>query len=326
MADVSPLLKGAMEEYSHAIEHMQSGSDIDNKFAIIHAATSIELILKDKLRSMSVSIFKKRVPHTSLGFYECIKLLRERNVPIPFEADIELLHEERNICVHLGGNPEKAKTEWLLEKAHDFLIDFCSKQLNIDIAHHFIPARIPAIAKRAHVTPAYIYLSDAHDSLYAGKYASAVFNASASVELVMRDYLRQKGVEVSPLLSEMQQKIENEKGIPMFILKKIPELRKLRNKIARLKESPTKKEAEGAIDLARFIIFEGFQESLIHERRCVICGSKKVVGGEYIRKLDVSKIKSKKDYEKALAKVRKSEEEKLVGLYCKKHEPYWTTR
>lgn len=326
MNNISPLLKGAIEDYSHAIEHMQSGSDIDNKYAIIHAATAIELILKDKLRSIGVSIFKKKPPHTSLGFYECVNLLRENSVPIPFEADIELLHQERNICVHLGWKPDGAKTNWLLGKTHNFLMDFCGKQLGIDVAHLFIPQEIPPIAQRAHVTPAYIYLSNAHESLYGGKYASAVFNASASVELVMRDYLERKGIKVSPVLSEMLIQIEREKRIPMFILQKIVELRKLRNEIAHLKSFPTKKEAEEAIDLARFIIFEGFQETLMRERRCVICGSTEVVGEEWHGILDMSKIKSKKDLKKAFSDIRKMKKKRLVGLYCKKHEPYWATK
>jgi len=75
-----------------------------------------------------------------------------------------------------------------------------------------------------------------------------------------------------------------------------------------------------------FIIFEGFQESLMMERRCVICGSKEVVGEQWIRPINMSKIKSKKDLEKALFDVRKKRDERLVGLYCKKHEPYWVTK
>lgn len=99
----------------------------------------------------------------------------------------------------------------------------------------------------------------------------------------------------------------------------INELHKLRNSVAHLTVTPDKTMAQKSINLAR-IIFEALEERWEEEKRCVVCGSPDVVGVEKSVTIDISKIKNKKDLEKAMEK----KEGRIIGFYCKKHEPYWT--
>jgi len=55
---LSPLLQSALEDYRHSMEHLESGGELDNKYAIIHISNAIELLLKEKVRSLGMSIFK----------------------------------------------------------------------------------------------------------------------------------------------------------------------------------------------------------------------------------------------------------------------------
>lgn len=105
---LSPLLNGAVEDLAHALEHVSLGSERDNKYAIIQAATSVELVLKEKLPSMGVSIFSKKPPYHSLDFYNCIEALYARDIPLPFQSDGDASSREK-YCVHLGSGPDPAR-------------------------------------------------------------------------------------------------------------------------------------------------------------------------------------------------------------------------
>lgn len=51
---LSPLLREAIEDLAHALEHSKTGSGKNNKYAVINAATAVELILKEKARKFLI--------------------------------------------------------------------------------------------------------------------------------------------------------------------------------------------------------------------------------------------------------------------------------
>jgi len=320
--NLSPLLNGAVEDLVHALEHVQTGSEKDNKYAVIHAATAVELVLKEKLRALGISIFEKKLPYHSLDYHDCVRVLHEKNIPLPLEADIELLHQERNSCTHLAGKPDNNKTRWLLNTAKQFMKDFCNTQLGFDI-NAYLPLEVGITvldeAKRAHLNPAGIYLANAEMSMMDNNYAEVMLNAEMSIELLMKDYLESIGIGASPIFHDLIKQIEGKGKLPKYILETIDELRKLRNKITHLTITPSETDARKSINLAR-LVFEYLTKHWKEENRCIICGSKDVVDVEQSLKIDMSKIKNKKDLEKAVTK--KGE---IIGFYCKKHQPYWAT-
>lgn len=320
----SPLLSGALEDFEHAIEHMDGGTPKDFKYSVILLAQSIELALKERVRTLGVSVFEKKPPYRSLGFYECLKILNDKGIVVPHQPDIELVHEERNWCIHMGGKPDVEKTKWLFSVARSFMQDFGGREFGITISG-FLPPEVSPIteieAKRAHLSPANIYFVDAVTALDEKRYADTVLNASVSIELLLRDYLEKRGRKVTPLFLSMVTEIEEEGKVPHVAVQKIKELHTLRNEVAHLRVRPTVDEARRAEALARFV-FDGFGAVWKQEKRCVVCGSTEVVGAEWEVSADLSKIKSRSDFEKILRKSA-PKRRKLFGYYCKEHEPYW---
>lgn len=323
--NLSPLLNGAMEDFEHAVEHLTWASEKDRKYAVIHAASAIELALKEALRKRGVSVFEKKPPYHSFGFYDCLNILKQNKVIIPLESDIEILHQERNICVHLAGKPDEKKTRWLIDVARNFMKEFCATEFDINISK-FLPTNlmmnISNEAKKVGLSPAHIYFADAEIALHQEKFVGAVFNASAGLELLLKDYLTQRGIEPSPILHKMIESVKRERKISPFVIHEIEALRNLRNAVAHAQLQPTQKEARQAVDLARFI-FESFSDLWKGERKCVICGSSDVVGTETEISADVSTIKSMGELQKRLRKYERAGKGKIAGYYCKEHEPYW---
>jgi len=321
---ISPLLNGAIEDLTHSLEHAQGGSEKDNKYAVIHAATAIELVLKEKLRSMGISIFKKRPPYHSLDYYDCLQILHEKNIPVPFEPDIELLHKERNNCIHQSAKPDKEKTGWLLSIAKQFMEEFCHTQLNFDVNKYLpieVESKILSQAERAHLSPAGIYLANAEISMFEKNYAEVIFNAEASIQLLMNDYLDSRKVKARPIFHDLIKQVEEEGKLPKYLLETTNELHELRNKVAHFKTTPDRTMAQRSINLTR-IVFDNLEERWKREKRCLVCGSVDVVGIEKSVTVDMSKMKSKKDLDKAIKDEKKGH---VVGYYCKKHQPYWAT-
>lgn len=184
--ELSPLFRGALEDLVHSLEHAENGSEKDNKYAVIHAATAIELILKEKIRSMGISIFESKRPYNSLDYYNCLQALHAKNIDVPLEPDIELVHKERNNCIHQGSKPDKEKTKWLLSVARQFMEQFCHDQLGLDINQYLpleVKTEILSQAERTHLNSAGIYLANAEFAMLDNNYADVIMNAEASIEL-----------------------------------------------------------------------------------------------------------------------------------------------
>lgn len=321
----SPLLSGAVEDLGHALEHMEIGNQKDCKYAIIHAATAVDLLLKEKIRSMGLSIFKKKPPYHSLNFYDCIELLHEKEVLIPSEADIELLHQERNICIHQAGKPDSEKTRWLLDTARTFMREFCSKALGVAIDYLLpicIPKKVQENAVRAHLNPSQIYLGNAYVALYAKRFSDAIFNAAVSVELLLRDYLSSQDLEVGRGFDEMLVQMTSDKRISRMISGRLRKLQELRKKVVHSTIIAKEDDADTAINLA-VLTQRGISNLWKRQECCAICGSTKVVGREWESPPNLSIIESRKDLNKAIENSKEWKDKRLVGYYCKKHEPYW---
>src|SRR5690348_13016391 len=92
---ISPLLRSAFEVLNHGLWHFfRSDTSTDMKFALLHVDQSIELILKECVRSAGKSIYKN--PKETITIWGAYEILAGINIAIPERPDLELLHEERN--------------------------------------------------------------------------------------------------------------------------------------------------------------------------------------------------------------------------------------
>jgi len=98
---LSPLLKFGLESLEHALEQYIIGTDKSRRFGILHCDLAIELILKEKLRTLGESIFIKN--GRTLDYHDVLnKLINNKGVVIPEHADLELIHDVRNLIQHKG--------------------------------------------------------------------------------------------------------------------------------------------------------------------------------------------------------------------------------
>lgn len=255
----SYLYKSVIEDFTHAIEHFKRGKPIDNKYAVINAASSVELILKEKLRLLGVPVFQRKPPYHSLGFYECITKLNEKQVKIPRETDIEFLHKERNICVHLAGKPDGAKTKWLMDVTKNFLQQFCLNVLNI--AQDELPdiLRIEKIirVKLEAPTPIYeVWLNAARRAYPSKNYAVCLVNSNTAIELVIMNYLERTKPADVPYIA-LHKMLREKRRLDMLsneIFSEIKMLSNRRNEVVHAGRIVTKNEALSALELAKSVI------------------------------------------------------------------------
>lgn len=129
---LSPLLRSCFESLEHGLWHLfRSQTATDMKFALLHVDQAVELILKEKVRSLGESIYKN--PKETITIYGAYDILKTKNVNIPEKPDLEILHEERNNIQHKFANPSPEDAAFHIEKAVGFLIRFSKDELGISM-------------------------------------------------------------------------------------------------------------------------------------------------------------------------------------------------
>ncbi len=131
MAKESPLFQSSLELFAHAIEHFNGGAELDRKLAILHLANSVELIFKDLLLDLDVSIFKGA--KETISIHGAIKELKDKNVPLPYLNKVELLIDERNALQHRYGSPNELTTIFYMESTYEFMKSLLQAQYDLDL-------------------------------------------------------------------------------------------------------------------------------------------------------------------------------------------------
>lgn len=125
MATESPLFQSSMELLGHSISHFNNSEELDRKLVILHLANSIELILKDLVLDTDASIYKN--PKETISIHNCISILNDNKIEIPFLNKIELLIDERNALQHRFGSPNELTTIFYMTIASAFFKEILNK-------------------------------------------------------------------------------------------------------------------------------------------------------------------------------------------------------
>ena len=129
---LSPLLRSCFEFLEHGLWHFfRSQTTADMKFALLHVDQAVELILKEKVRSLGESIYKN--PKETITIWGAYDILKQKNIKIPEKSDLEILHEERNNIQHKFANPSSEDAAFHIEKAVGFLMRFSKQELSISL-------------------------------------------------------------------------------------------------------------------------------------------------------------------------------------------------
>jgi hypothetical protein len=135
---LSPLLRSAFEVLEHGLWHyLRSDTTADMKFALLHVDQAVELLLKEKVRSGGISIYKSpRETITIWGAYQILEV--NMHCKIRERANLQLLHEERNNIQHHYSNPSPEDAAFHVGNAMQFIKRFVSQELKLSL-YDFIP-------------------------------------------------------------------------------------------------------------------------------------------------------------------------------------------
>ncbi len=128
----SPLLRNAVESLEHGLDHYSRNTGLDRKFAILHIDQAIELILKEAVRSLGLSIYRKD-RKTTIGLHEALDILQDNGVAVQERPDLELLHDERNSIQHTNSTPDEDTTVFYVETVLRFTSQFLPNQLGANL-------------------------------------------------------------------------------------------------------------------------------------------------------------------------------------------------
>ena len=91
-----PLLRNSIEFLEHGLWHFfRSQTSTDMKFALLHVDQAVELILKEKVRSMGETINKN--PKETISIWVAYDSLEKKGCKIPEKPDLEIMHEKEII-------------------------------------------------------------------------------------------------------------------------------------------------------------------------------------------------------------------------------------
>jgi len=184
MNNLSPLVRSALDSFFHALDHDKIDTEKDRRFTISHLDNAIELLLKEKVKLLGQSLWKK--DKTTIGIYDCKNIFETQDTPIiiPEWPDIEDLHQIRNDIEHFGSTPTKSQNEFYVLKAKNFIQRFLKEELNIDAAEiekeYKIEEKLPVIESEA-------ILKDSENLYLMNKYDDALINGFIGLELKLRE-------------------------------------------------------------------------------------------------------------------------------------------
>lgn len=267
-SSVSPILTSSLEVMEHAIEHLKMGTDRDLKFAVQHADNAVELMLKELARFKRIRLIDKK--GQSISYYDCINKLEEKGVEIPELTDIDLLHTERNSIYHLGSQPDKRKTEWLVYDVGLNLIKrICKEELGYDITQFSklfkIPSKIEQKIESTRSEMVNLYLFETMSSLNSNVYSATVVSAFSGIEALLRETLSLE----TRSHADFRKKLLSQKIFSEKLTKDIEILRQIRNSAIHGVSKATKEQATFALNVFRRAIDE---IGLPLELKCKTCG------------------------------------------------------
>lgn len=254
----SPLVKSAQELIVHGLEHFTMGIDpLDFKLAILHLDQAVELLLKEKVRMLGVSIYKSDLK-TTINIHNCYETLSQKKVDIPEKANLELIHDERNIIQHKYSNPHEDTAGFHVENALQFFERFLFEEFKIKLTD-FVPNRLLESNRLRVVSPnakirtllrsaAGNVLRDPSSSILST--STALESALQTSWLNIKESTRSKPWSRKNMVLDLtkSQLLSHEESTTALSLLDI------RNKIAHTEEVPSSDEAENYLNKSLLII------------------------------------------------------------------------
>lgn len=200
MGDGSPLFHGALDLLAHACEHYVSGQERDRRLVILHLANAIELLLKDRLLDLQISIYEN--PKQTKSIIRVLGDLEKHNVAIPQKPIIELLIDERNTLQHRFGSPNSVMVKYYFDNSLRFFEEFMNAAFGLELREYLSNVLDEA-------TLAYIYpVSEASRDILMQARTIARIHPSSSILTAWME-LEKKVGEMREILDKQSKKDES---------------------------------------------------------------------------------------------------------------------
>jgi len=134
MGDGSPLFHSALDLLAHASEHYVGTEERDRKLVILHLANSIELLLKDRLLDLGISIYESQKQTKTIT--RVFADLEKQNVLVPQKHIIELLIDERNNIQHRFGSPNSLMVKYYFDNSLKFFEEFMNSAFGLELREY----------------------------------------------------------------------------------------------------------------------------------------------------------------------------------------------
>lgn len=237
---LSPFLISSLEDFEHSQEHLKNGRPVDRKYAVIHADSAVHLVFLEKLRCLGVSLLDPQNPRNTKGFYTCLKELKDFLRETEY-TDLEIIHEERNLCQHRAHKPDETKANWICSIVGNFLRRFCSAEFGINLDTE-VPERVPP-AEEQMIKDQLDYADYAYSFEH---YEDAVISAFGALDSALRHRFGTEQLRDLDSWLNSDTKLE------------IQQIRNVRNELAHNPRSKGlgKREAQKYINIVRSLIKE----------------------------------------------------------------------
>lgn len=134
MGDGSPLFHSALDLLAHACEHYVAKEERDRRLVILHLANAVELLLKDRLLDLGISIFEK--PKQTKNINQVFKDLEDKKVLVPLKNVLELLIDERNNIQHRFGSSDSITVKYYFDNTLKFFDEFMNSAFGLEIKEY----------------------------------------------------------------------------------------------------------------------------------------------------------------------------------------------
>lgn len=211
----SPLLRNAIESLEHGLDHYSRNTGLDRKFAILHIDQAVELILKEAVRSMGLSIYR-RDRKTTIGLHEALDVLQDRGIAVQERPNLELLHDERNNIQHTNSTPDEDTTVFYVETVLRFTSQFLPNQLGANLEELMSPKDYEVIYgtfedRDVESKMQSLLESSAKNSIL--DTISSIISASICLELILRYRLLETNENVGQMTIEELLELAGESGV-----------------------------------------------------------------------------------------------------------------
>lgn len=134
MGDGSPLFHSALDLLAHACEHYLIDKERDRRFVILHLTNAIELLLKDRLLDLQISIYEN--PKQTKSITKVLSDLEKHDVMVPMKHIIELLIDERNNLQHRFGSPNSIMVKYYFDNSLRFFEEFMDAAFGLELREY----------------------------------------------------------------------------------------------------------------------------------------------------------------------------------------------